>query len=224
MVDAGREWYLDSAMAIRPDAPTIPESPLSGLLDADADAVLQYWFGPRGGDEWGKLRRMWFGGGTAVDDEIRARFGELHARACAGAADDWQRSADGCLALLIVLDQFSRNLHRGTAGAFAADDKARQIARAAVDRGQDRRVLPIQRWFFYLPFEHAENVDDQRLAVALFSTLPADPSREMAVDYARKHLEIIERFGRFPHRNAMLDRESTAEETKWLAEGGTRFG
>lgn len=211
-------------MTVRPDSPTVPETPLSATIDADADAVLQYWFGPRDGDEWGKLRRIWFGGGTAVDDEIRSRFGALHVRACAGALDDWQRTADGCLALLIVLDQFSRNLHRGTAKAFAADDKAREIARVAVDRGLDKRVLPVQRWFFYLPFEHAENVDDQRRAVALFAALPEDQSREIAVDYAHKHHDIIERFGRFPHRNEMLGRESTAEETTWLAEGGARFG
>lgn len=193
-------------------------------LDPRADAVLLYWFGPRGGPEWGQMRKIWFGGGPEVDAEIRERFGALHVEACAGAHDGWSESAEGCLALLLVLDQFSRNLHRGTAAAFAADPKALAIARVAVDRGFDAAVLPVQRWFFYLPFEHAEDLEDQRRSVALFSALPESPSRQIGVDYARKHLEVIEQFGRFPHRNEILGREPTPQETRWLAEGGVRFG
>jgi uncharacterized protein (DUF924 family) len=192
--------------------------------DPHADEVLEYWFGARNGDEWGKFRKQWFGGGPAVDDEIRARFGELHTRACAGELDDWQRSAEGSLALLIVLDQFSRNLHRGTASAFAADPKALATAKAATAAGFDQAVLPIQRWFFYLPFEHSEALADQQRSLALFEALPEDGGRKIGVDYARQHLEIVERFGRFPHRNEMLGRASTPEETAWLAAGGTRFG
>jgi uncharacterized protein (DUF924 family) len=196
----------------------------SAALDHDADAVLEYWFGPRDGDEWGKLRKIWFGGGPQVDDEIRAQFGALHVRACAGELDHWQQSPLGTLALLIVLDQFSRNLHRGTAAAFAADAKAREIASRAIDRDFDEQLLPVQRWFVYLPFEHAESLADQRRALTLFEALPADSSRDIAVDYAKKHLEVIEKFGRFPHRNEMLGRPSTPEETRWLADGGHRFG
>lgn len=193
-------------------------------LDRDACAVLDYWFGPRDGEEWGKLRKIWFGGGPQVDDEVRSRFGALHVRACAGELTGWDQTPDGSLALILVLDQFSRNLHRGTAGAFAADAKAREIASGAIDRNFDEQVLPIQRWFFYLPFEHAESHADQRRAVALFEALPAEPSRDMGVEYAKKHLEVIENFGRFPHRNEMLGRESTLEEARWLADGGVRFG
>ena len=192
--------------------------------DPSADEVLEYWFGPADGPEWGKLRRLWFGGGAAVDDEIRARFGELHERACEGEFDDWQQRPQGCLALVLVLDQFSRNLHRGTARAFGADAKALALARVAIERGWDRDLDPVQRWFFYLPFEHSENLDDQRRALALFESLPDDDNRKLGVDYARQHLEIIERFGRFPHRNEMLGRVSSPEEVKWLAAGGTRFG
>jgi uncharacterized protein (DUF924 family) len=192
--------------------------------DPHAEDVLEYWFGPRGSDEWGTLRKLWFTGGKQADEEIRSRFAELHARALRGELDDWQQSAEGCLALVIVLDQFSRNLHRGTADAFAADAKALALAKRAIDQGFDQAVLPVQRWFFYLPFEHAEDLDDQQRAVELFSALPEHEGRAIGVDYARQHLEIIERFGRFPHRNEMLGRESTAEEAQWLAAGGTRFG
>lgn len=193
-------------------------------IDPRAAEVLEFWFGARDGDEWGTLRKLWFAGGPAVDDEIRSRFAALHAIALAGELDQWHASAEGCLALLLVLDQFSRNLHRGTAAAFSADAKALALARQGLERRFDAQVLAVQRWFYYLPFEHSENLDDQRRAVALFSALPEEPSRAMGVDYARKHLEVIEQFGRFPHRNAMLGRESTPEEARWLAEGGARFG
>jgi len=193
-------------------------------LDPRADAVLQYWFGPRDSDQWGTMRSLWFAGGEAADTEIRTRFGALHGPACAGELDGWTTSAEGSLALLLVLDQFSRNLHRGSARAFEADAKAVAIANEAIARGFDEQVLPLQRWFFYLPFEHAEDLDAQRRAVALFSALPDDADRQMGVDYAKRHLAVIERFGRFPHRNARLGRSSTADEAQWLAEGGENFG
>jgi uncharacterized protein (DUF924 family) len=192
--------------------------------DPRAEEVLEYWFGARGGEEWGKFRPQWFRGGKQADDDIRTRFAELHAEASRGELDDWLQSAEGSLALIIVLDQFSRNLHRGTAGAFAADAKALALAKRAIALGFDQAVLPVQRWFFYLPFEHAEDVEEQRRAVELFSALPDDEGKQMGVDYAKQHLDIIERFGRFPHRNAMLGRDATPEEAKWLAEGGATFG
>lgn len=193
-------------------------------LDPRADAVLQYWFGTRGSDQWGAMRPLWFAGGEAADTEIRDRFGALYDEAYSGALDDWAASAEGSLALLLVLDQFSRNLHRGSARAFDADAKALAIASDAIDRGFDQQVLPIMRWFFYLPFEHAEDLDAQRRAVALFSALPDDADRQMGLDYAKRHLAVIERFGRFPHRNARLGRPSSAEEAAWLADGGENFG
>jgi uncharacterized protein (DUF924 family) len=196
----------------------------SADLDPHASQVLDYWFGPADGPEAGTMRKIWFAGGQAVDDAVRKQFAALHERAVAGELDAWKHDALGCLALVIVLDQFSRNLHRGTARAFAADPKALALATWAVEQGFDRVVGPMQRWFFYLPFEHAEDLAHQQRCIALFEQLPPEGQREMAVDYARKHLEIIERFGRFPHRNEMLGRPSTAEEAQWLADGGTRFG
>lgn len=192
--------------------------------DPQANEVLDYWFGPRDGAEWGKMRKLWFTGGKQADDEIRERFAGLHARAVAGELDDWQTSAEGSLALVIVLDQFSRNLHRGTKDAFAADAKGLALAKKAIDAGFDRAVLPVQRWFFYLPFEHTEDLAEQRRAVELFGALPDDEAKTVGLDYAKQHADVIERFGRFPHRNEMLGRESTPEEAKWLAEGGVRFG
>lgn len=193
-------------------------------LDPRAEDVLLYWFGARDSEQFGQMRMSWFRGGPEADTEIRERFAGLHTHATQGALDDWRDTADGCLALVIVLDQFSRNLHRGTAGAFAADPKALGLAQQAIERGFDAQVLPVQRWFFYLPFEHAEDLDAQRRSVELFSALPDEPSRKVGVDYAKEHLDVIERFGRFPHRNPMLGRTSTPEELAWLAGGGARFG
>lgn len=192
--------------------------------DPRADELLDYWFGPKDGPEWGKLRKLWFGGGPAVDEECRTRFGDLHVQADAGDLDAWRDWPEDCLALVILLDQFSRNLYRGTWKAFASDAKALALAEHAIKRGWDQQFEPVQRWFLYLPFEHAENLAAQHRALALFSALPDDDNRKIAVDYAQKHLDVIEKFGRFPHRNEMLGRPSTPEETKYLAEGGTRFG
>ncbi|HWB77215.1 MAG TPA: DUF924 family protein [Nannocystaceae bacterium] len=192
--------------------------------DPRADELLDYWFGPKGGPEWGKLRKLWFGGGPAVDEECRTRFGDLHVQADAGDLEGWRDTPEDCLALVILLDQFSRNLHRGTWKAFASDAKALALARHAIEKGWDQQFEPVQRWFLYLPFEHAEDLRAQHRALELFSALPDDDNRKIAVDYAQKHLDVIAKFGRFPHRNEMLGRPSTPEETKYLAEGGARFG
>lgn len=190
-------------------------------LDPRAQQVLDYWFGPR--ESWGRFRPQWFGGGPEVDAEIASRFAAVHAQACAGACDDWQDAPLGALALVVVLDQFSRNLGRGTAAAFAADEAARVVADAAIARGFDEALVPLHRWFLYLPFEHAEDLAAQQRAVALFRALPDHEGKANGVDYAVRHHDVIARFGRFPHRNAILGRASTPEETRWLAEGGDRF-
>jgi uncharacterized protein (DUF924 family) len=193
-------------------------------LDPRAQEVLEYWFGPSDAPEYGQLRMQWFRGSESVDAELRARFGELHALAARGELDDWQHTALGALALLLVLDQLSRNLCRGTADAFACDPKALALAERAIERGFDAEVLPVQRWFFYLPFEHAEDLAAQQRAVALFTALPDDPSRKIGLDYAIEHRDVIAKFGRFPHRNAVLGRVSTPAEIAWLEAGGARFG
>lgn len=150
------------------------------------------------------------------DALVRARLGRLHEAAASGALDHWGATPEGALALLILLDQAPRNIFRGTPRAFATDPLALAIAEVAVDRGLDRRVPKTMRWFFYLPFEHAENPAAQARCVALFEAM----NEPDGLRYARIHADVIDRFGRFPHRNAILGRSSTEDERRFLAEGG----
>lgn len=135
----------------------------------------------------------------------------------------WMTTADPCLALILLLDQLPRNLFRGSPRAFSCDPAARQAASHAVDRGFDRSVAPVRRWFIYLPFEHSEDLADQRRALELYGSLPADNDRDLCLRAAQRHYDIIARFGRFPHRNEVLGRSSTAEEAAFLRETGSRF-
>lgn len=184
------------------------------------DDALAFWFS-EGPDTF---RKAWFEKNDAFDADIRSRFGDLLRPARQGALDSWGASPEGALALLLVLDQFPRNLHRGQAEAFASDDHARAIARRAVlDRRFDLALAPTQRSFLYLPFEHGEALADQDLSVALFEGLrdiPAMAAPGGVIDYAWRHRIVIQRFGRFPHRNTALGRPSTAAEQAWLAAGG----
>lgn len=173
--------------------------------------VLDFWLsavGPKG----------WFKADPAVDQEIAARFGALVAAAAAGALDDWAETRDGALALILLLDQFPRNLHRGAPGAFAADAQARAVARAALEAGFDRATPPSARHFFYLPFEHSEDLADQDLAVTLCAERLAETPD--ALRHAELHRDLIRRFGRFPHRNAALGRTPTDAERAHLDGGG----
>jgi uncharacterized protein (DUF924 family) len=158
----------------------------------------------------------WFKKVIAFDEAIRLKFEPTHHRAARGEYDAWAQSADGALALLILLDQFPRNLYRNSGHAFATDPKARSIARAAVERGFDRDVDPIFRNFFYLPFEHSEDIADQDYGLALV----AEGGVEDDLKWASLHRDIIARFNRFPHRNAALGRVTTPEEQEFLDEGG----
>lgn len=158
----------------------------------------------------------WFRGGAAFDEACRARFGEAHHLAARRELDIWMREAEGALALLLLLDQIPRNIFRGSAHAFATDPLALVHASAAVAAGFDARVDPELRLFFYLPFEHSESMDDQDRAVALFKSLGPG----VYLDYAVVHRDVIANFGRFPHRNRALGRESTPKELAWLAAGG----
>lgn len=184
------------------------------------DDILSFWFseGPA------TFRPAWFTKDPVFDESIRARFGTLLAPARDGALDAWAETPEGALALLLVLDQFPRNLLRGQAEAFASDPHARAVARRAVlERGFDLALHPVQRCFLYLPFEHGEAMADQDLSVALFEGLrdiPAIAAPGAAIDYAWRHRIVIQRFGRFPHRNAALGRASTPAEEAWLAAGG----
>jgi uncharacterized protein (DUF924 family) len=188
-----------------------------------ACAVLDFWFGAPGTAEAGRPRKAWFEKNPQFDDEIRTRFGALQAAAAAGRFDAWQASPRGALALIVMLDQFPRNLFRGMPAAFACDEKALSLARRVVARRFDRDLTPTERVFVYLPFEHAEDLDTQRESMRLFAGLRFDPGSIGNIDYARRHFEIIARFGRFPHRNRILGRDSTAEESGLLAQPGSGF-
>ena len=185
--------------------------------------LLEFWFGAHGDPERGSMRAVWFGKDPAFDARIREQFYDNVLEAGRGRLDGLSATADGVLTLLILLDQFPRNLFRNEAQALAYDGKARAVARLAVGMGLDKVLSPVERIFIYLPFEHSEEMEDQIRSVALFKTLPPVSWRDEVVDYAIRHHDIIARFGRFPHRNAVLGRTSTAEELAFLQEPGSSF-
>ena len=185
--------------------------------------VLDFWFGAPGSAEFGTQRDLWFVKKDAFDAQIHQRFLSLHARAHAGDLVHWQEEPGSLLALIVVLDQFSRNLFRGQAASFAGDAQALACARLMVARGWDLRLSPVQRVFVYLPYEHCENLPTQEEALGLFERILEDPQLAGQLDWARKHHEVIRRFGRFPHRNQILGRVSTPEEVAFLAQPGSRF-
>ena len=186
-----------------------------------AQQVLLFWFGPP--PTRGRRDARWFGKNDAFDRECRTRFLPLHERAAAGELDSWKEEAAKCLALVLLLDQFPRNMFRGTPRAFATDARALKAARHALGQGFDKGMLPVERMLLYLPFEHSETLADQVLACELTQPLEAFPDTEDAYRYAVAHHGIIERFGRFPHRNAILGRDSTPEETEFLKQPGSGF-
>jgi uncharacterized protein (DUF924 family) len=183
--------------------------------------VLDFWFGPL--DSRGKARREWFRKDPEFDAAIRSRFGALHQEAARGGLESWRMSPQPMLALAIVLDQFSRNLYRDDARAFAQDEHARECAREALARGDDLGLLPVERQFLYLPFEHSEDLADQDLACDLMRSLEAFEETRGLTEWAEKHRGMIRRFGRFPHRNAVLGRADTPEEAEFLKLPGSRF-
>jgi uncharacterized protein (DUF924 family) len=190
-------------------------------LTASPEEVLEFWFGPP--ETRGAARAEWFRKDDKFDAEIQGRFGALHGQAARGELDAWRASPASMLALVVVLDQFSRNLYRGDARAFAQDAYARECAREALARGDEAGLLPVERQFLYMPFEHSEDLGDQDLAVERMRALEAfEPTRGLT-DWAERHRVIIRRFGRFPHRNAVLGRASTPEETEFLKQPGSGF-
>jgi len=162
----------------------------------------------------------WFAKNDAFDAAIRLKFEPVHHAAARGRHDDWAGTAEGALALVILFDQFPRNLYRGSGHAYATDGRARATARAAVAAGHDRQVEPELRAFFYLPYEHSESLADQEEGLALFQQLLADTGDTDSLKWAIAHRDIIARFGRFPHRNAALGRATTTAEQAFLDEGG----
>ncbi len=184
--------------------------------DPRAAEVLNFWFAEHD-------RKAWFAKDPAFDAEIGRRFLPLHGEAAAGQLDEWKTSPYDCLALVLALDQFPRNLFRHSARAFASDAAAIDAARHAIDSGHDEVLRPVERQFLYLPFEHSESLDEQWRALALISRLAPWPETADAFSWAVRHWEIIRRFGRFPHRNAVLGRKNTAAEIDFLKQPGSSF-
>jgi uncharacterized protein (DUF924 family) len=178
-------------------------------VHAKAREVLAFWFESLKPEQW-------FGGSDALDAEISGQFGALYDAVFESGAADWRGDAETLLAAVILLDQFSRNIHRGTARAFAADPLAQALATLAVERHWDRGMPPERRQFFYLPFQHAESHALQAVSLRCFEAL----GLEKSLTYAKDHAEVIARFGRFPTRNAALGRESTPEEQAYLSQPG----
>jgi uncharacterized protein (DUF924 family) len=173
-----------------------------------AAELLDFWLG--------QDRKRWFVKDAAFDEEVRLRFLAWYEQALTGGLASWQEGARSCLALVILCDQFPRNMFRGTARAFEADPLARESARRILARGWDQGYTDDEKTFAYLPFEHSESIQDQELSMRLFQG-------NENLEWARKHWEIIRRFGRFPHRNAALGRQSTPEEAEFLKQPGSGF-
>lgn len=194
-------------------------------------AVLEFWFGNTSDDTATAetQKKLWWSKNATVDADIRNRFGKLVESAATGALDHWARDAHGRLALILLFDQFPRNMYRDTPRAFAYDPLACKLALAGIANGSDRALRAIERVFFYLPLEHSESAELQERSVALFTALAAGvPEADRKtfagyVDYAVRHRDVIHRFGRFPHRNHILGRVSTPEETEFLKQPGSSF-
>ena len=190
-----------------------------------AQDVLDFWFLPIGAQGHNTQRAEWFRKDDAFDREIFRLFGDAVDTALAGGLRQWDdEGTQGALARILVLDQFTRNVYRGTPKAFAGDALALAAALALDDAGAHQTLPPVQRAFAYMPFEHAENLAMQERAVILFDKLNASASGfESTLDYARRHYDVIRKFGRFPHRNAILGRPSTPEEIAYLEQPGSGF-
>jgi uncharacterized protein (DUF924 family) len=193
------------------DIPPISEQAIREILD--------FWFLPLGDPEHSKARKFWWDSTPEIDAEIRQRFGGLLDRAVAGELDAWRKSPDGALALILLCDQFSRNMHRKTARAFSGDVKARETARYALARHYPAAYSSDMRVFFFMPFQHSEDLGDQDFCCALFTTLGNEDNDKYAID----HRNIVARYGRFPHRNEVLGRTSTPDELDYL-KTADRFG
>ncbi len=192
---------------------------MNAPIDPRTAEVLDFWFGAAD-----TARDAWFRKDPGFDAQIRQRFGPLVELALVGGLADWDAAADAALARVLLLDQFTRNIFRGTPRAFDGDALALALARSMVARGADQALAPLRRVFVYLPFEHAEDAEAQGASLRLFGALAAaHPALASYDDYARRHATVIERFGRFPHRNAILGRPSTPEELAYLSQPGSGF-
>lgn len=188
-----------------------------------AQTVLDFWFGASGTPEHGTSRAEWFKKDDAFDAEIKEQFMGDYEAARDGAYDLWGDEAYGALALLVLLDQFPRNLFRDDPRAFATDEKALRIAQAMVARGGDKSLTKEEQFFVYLPYEHAEDLAMQERCLRLTAAMPQGTGENSPYHWAKKHRDVIAKFGRFPHRNKILGRENTPEEEAYLADRGAGF-
>ena len=199
---------------------------------ADPEDVLAFWFGGATSDREAlqQRNRLWFQGGAPFDGECTKHFGASLAAAADGRLDHWTESPRSRLALIVLLDQFSRNIYRGTAAAYQQDARALAACMEGIELGHDRQLAPIERTFFYMPMEHAEDRKIQLLSVQQFEALAREAPEELReqllanAGYARGHRDIVEQFARFPHRNRILGRANTADEDAYLADDARRFG
>lgn len=201
-------------------------------LDDSKEELLSFWFGQLDGyaDLDASKQRLWWNGGQDVDEEIRSRFGSTVEAALSGQLDHWKETARGSLALVLLLDQFTRNVGRGTPDAFAGDERALAVCQHARSTGQDRELRLIERGFLYMPMMHAEDRRMAEACKACFAELSNEVSQRAPEGFpdfnkhAIQHADIVLRFGRYPHRNEILERTSTQEEHRFMAEGAATFG
>ena len=195
------------------------------------DSVLAFWFGATGSaaEVAGRQSKLWFGKSSANDQAVVEHFSATLTDATAGRLDHWTNTPRGRLALVIVLDQFPHHIHRDQPQAFATDPQALALSLAVLAAGEDQLLAPIERVFLYLPLEHAESLAMQERSVSLYERLAHEAAAaeralfDSYLDYARKHLDVVARFGRFPHRNTILGRPSTPDELEFLKQPGSRF-
>jgi uncharacterized protein (DUF924 family) len=185
--------------------------------------ILEFWFGEDYQTANPRPQKKWFVKDANFDQTVREWFLGIYEQAAAGRLDDWMMAAESALALTIVLDQFPRNMFRDSAKAFATDSRALMVAQQAIDFGFDQEIAPVLRVFFYLPFEHSENLDHQNESVRLLQPFSEDPELRQYYDFALRHQAIVAQFGRFPHRNQILGRASTPAEIEFLQQPGSGF-
>ncbi len=185
--------------------------------------ILDFWFGDKESPDYGQRRKAWFIKDPVFDQEIASRFKSDYEQAASGQLQHWQENAQSCLALIILLDQFPRNLFRGDKRTYATDEQALSLTRYALEHGYEKELMPVQRWFIYFPLGHSESLSDQLQVEELARKLGDDADSVFIQGSARKHRDVIKRFGRFPHRNHILNRESTPEEEAFLMTPGSSF-
>ncbi|MDJ0704191.1 MAG: DUF924 family protein [Leptolyngbyaceae cyanobacterium MO_188.B28] len=188
--------------------------------------ILNFWFGVPGEEasEYGQMRQVWFKKNPAFDDLVKTRFRADYERAAADQLANWRQEPKSCLALILLLDQFPRNMFRNDPRSFATDAQALAAAQGAIAHAFDQQLPPVERMFVYLPFEHSENLDHQNQCLGWMTQLAKQsPAMASTLEYAVRHRDIIARFGRFPHRNKILGRTTTPEEADFLKQRGSWF-